>query len=117
MIWVLLPGISLKTQELYVVVFVTRYLDLFTNLVSLYNTVMKLVFIGSSILIVWWMRAHPLVRRSYDKELDTFRHYFLVAGCFALALLFNESFTFVEVIYYAPHALLFLAIYLSISID
>eukprot|EP00268_Persea_americana_P052369 TRINITY_DN5859_c0_g1_i1.p1 TRINITY_DN5859_c0_g1~~TRINITY_DN5859_c0_g1_i1.p1 ORF type:complete len:216 (+),score=19.36 TRINITY_DN5859_c0_g1_i1:162-809(+) len=90
-------GISLKTQELYVVVFVTRYLDLFTNLVSLYNTVMKLVFIGSSILIVWWMRAHPLVRRSYDKELDTFRHYFLVAGCFALALLFNESFTFVEV--------------------
>jgi hypothetical protein len=30
-----LPGISLKTQELYLLVFITRYLDLFTNFVSL----------------------------------------------------------------------------------
>jgi ER lumen protein retaining receptor len=28
-------GVSLKTQELYLLVFVTRYLDLFTNFVSL----------------------------------------------------------------------------------
>lgn len=31
----LLPGISLKTQELYALVFVTRYLDIFTNFISL----------------------------------------------------------------------------------
>ncbi len=30
-----LAGVSLKTQELYALVFVTRYLDLFTNYVSL----------------------------------------------------------------------------------
>lgn len=29
-------GVSLKTQELYAIVFLTRYLDLFTNYVSLY---------------------------------------------------------------------------------
>ena len=29
------PGISLKTQELYALVFVCRYLDLFTNFISL----------------------------------------------------------------------------------
>ncbi|KIY93681.1 hypothetical protein MNEG_14280 [Monoraphidium neglectum] len=29
------PGISLKTQELYLLVFVTRYLDLFTHFVSM----------------------------------------------------------------------------------
>lgn len=29
------PGISLKTQELYTLVFVCRYLDLFTNFVSM----------------------------------------------------------------------------------
>jgi ER lumen protein retaining receptor len=29
-------GISLKTQEMYALVFATRYLDLFTNFVSLY---------------------------------------------------------------------------------
>jgi hypothetical protein len=28
-------GISLKTQELYLLVFITRYLDIFTNFVSL----------------------------------------------------------------------------------
>ncbi len=35
-------GISLKTQELYVIVFVARYLDLFWNFLSIYN----------------WVRAH-----------------------------------------------------------
>lgn len=38
-----------------------------------------------------------MVRRSYDKELDTFRHHFLIAASFALALLLNEKFTIVEV--------------------
>ncbi|KAK9132179.1 hypothetical protein Scep_011707 [Stephania cephalantha] len=90
-------GISLKTQELYAMVFLARYLDLFTDFVSLYNTVMKIVFVASSLAIVWCMRRHPVVRRSYDKELDTFRHYFLVASCFGVALLVNEKFTLVEI--------------------
>lgn len=30
-----IPGVSLKTQELYAVVFVCRYLDLFYNFISL----------------------------------------------------------------------------------
>ena len=34
-------GISLKTQELYVIVFIARYLDLFWNFLSIYNWVMK----------------------------------------------------------------------------
>ena len=34
-----LAGISLKTQELYVIVFVSRYLDLFWNFLSIYNWV------------------------------------------------------------------------------
>ncbi|KAL0456730.1 UNVERIFIED_CONTAM: ER lumen protein-retaining receptor [Sesamum latifolium] len=45
-------GISLKTQELYALVFATRYLDLFTDYISLYNTLMKLIFLGSSFSIV-----------------------------------------------------------------
>ncbi|KAF8029465.1 hypothetical protein BT93_E2005 [Corymbia citriodora subsp. variegata] len=90
-------GISLKTQELYALVFLARYLDLFTDFISVYNTVMKLVFIGSSLAIVWCMRMHPVVRRSYNKELDTFRHYFLVLATFGLALLVHEKFTFLEI--------------------
>ncbi|CAA2953872.1 ER lumen -retaining receptor A [Olea europaea subsp. europaea] len=90
-------GISLKTQELYALVFLARYIDLFTDFISVYNTVMKLVFIGSSLAIVWCMRFHRVVRRSYDLQLDTFRHYLLVGVSFLLALLIHEKFTFQEI--------------------
>lgn len=95
----MLSGISLKTQELYAIVFLARYLDFFTDFISVYNTVMKLVFVGSSLAIVYCMRFHHVVRRSYDRELDTFRHYLLVVFCFLLALLVHENFTFQEVRY------------------
>jgi ER lumen protein retaining receptor len=90
-------GVSRKTQELYLAVFVARYLDLFTDYISLYNTVMKLVFITTSAAIVWYMRRHPQVRRTYDREQDTFRHAILAAAAFLLALIFNDRFTIREV--------------------
>ncbi|CAA6673014.1 unnamed protein product [Spirodela intermedia] len=90
-------GISLKTQELYALVFLTRYLDLFTDFISIYNTVMKVIFITSSLAIVWCMRAHPTVRRSYDRDQDTFRHHFLVLLSFIMALFFPDLFTTREV--------------------
>ena len=45
-------GLSKKTQILYAVVFTCRYLDLFTNFYSMYNTVLKVpsYFLVSSIL-------------------------------------------------------------------
>ncbi|CAN6270512.1 unnamed protein product [Urochloa humidicola] len=92
-------GVSLKTQELYALVFATRYLDIFTDFISLYNTIMKLIFLGSSFSIVWYMRCHKLVCRSYDKDHDTFRHQFLVLPCLMLALLIHEQFTFKEVMW------------------
>ncbi|KAK8658546.1 hypothetical protein V6N13_036749 [Hibiscus sabdariffa] len=92
-------GISLKTQELYVIVFASRYLDIFTDFISLYNTLMKLIFLGSSFSIVWYIRSHSVVRRSYDKSQDTFRHYFLLLPCLLLALLIHEKFTFKEVMW------------------
>ena len=35
-----------SSQELYLIVFLARYLDLFTAFHSFYNTGMKLIFIG-----------------------------------------------------------------------
>ncbi|CAN6722607.1 unnamed protein product [Malus baccata var. baccata] len=92
-------GVSLKTQELYALVFATRYLDIFVTYVSFYNTVMKLIFLGSSFSIVWYIRRHRVVRRSYDKDQDTFRHLFLLLPCLVLALVINEKFTFKEVMW------------------
>lgn len=96
-IYLLVPGISLKTQELYVIVFLARYLDLFSRYVSLYNTVMKLVFIGTSICIVWYMRFHKIVKQTYNKDEETSRHYFLIVPCLLLAMLVPRSFNFMEV--------------------
>ncbi|KAK3229554.1 hypothetical protein Dsin_001435 [Dipteronia sinensis] len=93
------PGISLKTQELYALVFVTRYLDLFTRYVSFYNSVMKLVFLGTSFAIVWYMRYHKVVKQTYNKDEDTFKHYFLVLPSFLLALLIPHGFNTVEILW------------------
>jgi ER lumen protein retaining receptor len=52
-----LAGISFKTQALYVLVFVMRYIDLFYRWISLYNFVMKVFFITSSCYILYLMKS------------------------------------------------------------
>ncbi|KZV87134.1 hypothetical protein EXIGLDRAFT_724082 [Exidia glandulosa HHB12029] len=54
-------GVSLYTQAMYALVFVTRYLDLFWSWISFYNTFMKLFYLASSFYIVAvmiWMFPH-----------------------------------------------------------
>ncbi|KAL5583113.1 hypothetical protein UlMin_015555 [Ulmus minor] len=58
---------------------------------------MKLVFLGSLFSIVWYIRSHKIVRRTYDKEHDTFCHLFLILPCLFLGLFVHEKFTFKEV--------------------
>eukprot|EP00268_Persea_americana_P019169 TRINITY_DN19815_c1_g1_i2.p1 TRINITY_DN19815_c1_g1~~TRINITY_DN19815_c1_g1_i2.p1 ORF type:complete len:223 (+),score=10.13 TRINITY_DN19815_c1_g1_i2:270-938(+) len=106
-------GISLKTQELYALVFATRYLDIFTDFVSVYNTIMKLIFLATSFSIVWYMRHHKIVRRSYDKQQDTFRHLFLILPCLILALVVNEKFTFKEVYLYVKQVMWTFSLYME----
>eukprot|EP01116_Phalansterium_solitarium_P021451 TRINITY_DN6670_c0_g1_i2.p2 TRINITY_DN6670_c0_g1~~TRINITY_DN6670_c0_g1_i2.p2 ORF type:complete len:200 (+),score=0.81 TRINITY_DN6670_c0_g1_i2:61-600(+) len=90
-------GISLKTQELYALVFVTRYLDLFYNFLSLYNTLMKIFYLLATFGIIYLMRFK--YKASYDKEHDNFRVLFLIAPCAVLALLINQELTFFEVLW------------------
>ena len=49
-------GLSRKTQELYLIVFCVRYMDLFMYYISLYNTFMKVFFISSTAFIIYLMR-------------------------------------------------------------
>jgi len=90
-------GISFKTQELYVAVFLARYLDLFWNYVSLYNTAMKLFFIGSSCYIIYLMRIK--FRPTNDPSIDTFRVEFILGPAFLLALVFNYEFIVSEILW------------------
>jgi len=90
-------GISFKSQSLYTAVFVTRYLDLLWSWVSLYNTVMKLFFIGSSIYILYLMKF-PF-RPTHDPNLDTFKIEYLLIGSFVAAMVFNYEYSFAEILW------------------
>jgi len=58
---------------------------------------MKLVFLGTSCAIVYYMRYHRIIRLTYDKDQDTFRHWMLIAPSAALALIFAHPRSFLEV--------------------
>ncbi|KAI9504984.1 endoplasmic reticulum retention protein [Coemansia spiralis] len=90
-------GVSLKTQGLYLLVFITRYLDLFFSFVSVYNTLMKIFFLASAGYIVYLMTG-PL-KASYDKVLDSFRVEYLIAGAAVFALVFPHKYTLLEILW------------------
>ncbi|KAJ1674980.1 endoplasmic reticulum retention protein [Spiromyces aspiralis] len=90
-------GISFKTQCLYLLVFMTRYLDLFIHYISLYNTLMKIFFIASSGYIVYLMRK-PF-KHTYEASLDTFRAEYLVLVSAVLSVLLPHKYTPIEVLW------------------
>jgi ER lumen protein retaining receptor len=77
----------------------TRYLDLFYSYVSLYNSVMKIIYLISSATIVYMMRQDKVVSQTYDKERDTFRVMFLIAPCMVLAVLIHYSARITELLW------------------
>jgi len=64
-----------------------------------YNSVMKVVFIGATSAIVWYMRRHKVVRQTYDRDQDTFRHEFILLPCALLALLTTHDYAPLELLW------------------
>merc|ERR1711936_771063 len=77
-------GISGKTQILYLLVFLTRYIDIFFNFISLYNTGIKIFFILSSLTNIYLV----FIRYSgtISNDLDSFRIEILITGAAILSL-------------------------------
>ncbi|KAI9310615.1 er lumen protein retaining receptor, variant [Dichotomocladium elegans] len=90
-------GISFKTQLLYSVVFLTRYVDLVLRFVSVYNTCMKVYFIASSVYILYLMKIK--YRATYDQRMDTFPYVYLVGAAAVLGVVFSYDYTPVEVLW------------------
>lgn len=84
-------GISFKTQALYALVFVTRYLDVFIYFVSIYNTAMKILFLGTSFYTLHVMYKKRDSGTIAANTIDTFRVEFLLIGSLALALIFPSE--------------------------
>uniref|UniRef100_A0A3Q2Z846 KDEL endoplasmic reticulum protein retention receptor 2a n=1 Tax=Hippocampus comes TaxID=109280 RepID=A0A3Q2Z846_HIPCM len=88
-------GISGKSQILFAIVFTTRYLDLLTSFISLYNTCMKVIYIGCAYATVYLIYAK--FRATYDGNHDSFRVEFLVVPVGGLSVLINHDFSPLEV--------------------
>ena len=86
-------GLSYRTQEIYLVWFWFRYLDLFLYYVSLYNTIMKLLFIGATIYTIYLMKKKRPYWGTFDPSTDDFNHYlYIYPSVFVTTLIFNTGY-------------------------
>jgi ER lumen protein retaining receptor len=91
-------GISFKSQVLYAIVFCTRYLDFLTfHFISLYLSVMKAIFIGSSLYVVYLMKYK--FQHTWDPNTDSFPLVYVLVPCAILSLLINAEFQFMEILW------------------
>ncbi|KAJ1173755.1 hypothetical protein NDU88_005581 [Pleurodeles waltl] len=90
-------GISGKSQLLFALVFSTRYLDLFSTFISVYNTGMKIVFLLCSYFTIYTI--YGKLRKTYNSENDTFRMEFLLVPVIGLSFLENYEFTPLEILW------------------
>lgn len=79
-------------------VYVTRYLDIFWTFTdSFYNSVMKLLFLGSAGYTIYLMTT--TYKPTHDPNIDTFRVQYLLGGSFALALIWPYAYTPSEILW------------------
>ncbi|XP_063900995.1 ER lumen protein-retaining receptor-like [Zophobas morio] len=90
-------GLSLHSQVLFLIVFISRYLDLFTTFISLYNSVMKVIFIATSALVCYDIAVKH--RNSYKEGVDNIPYFYTITPCILLALIFKRKFTILEVLW------------------
>ncbi|GIL52846.1 hypothetical protein Vafri_8612 [Volvox africanus] len=89
-------GISLITQELFLIIYIFRYLDLLYLYVSLANTIVKVFHLVIALTIVLLMRYSP-ASKSYDADLDTFSRGLLIIPCLILAIFLNRVKLIIEI--------------------
>ena len=86
--------VSAKTFEIYLLVFCTRYLDLFMYFISLYNTSMKILFIGASAYILYLMRYNKKYSITYDRiKDDSFPHIYLIPFALFMTFIIHKDWT------------------------
>lgn len=89
-----LSGVSLKTQILYLFVYIFRYLDLFTPFgkwkkITIYNSIMKLIYISFQIYLI--SLFYGRLAYSYSKKYDTFNIPIFLAFSLFLSIFFKEE--------------------------
>jgi len=90
-------GVSVKTQEMLLLVFLSRYVDLFFHFVSMYNSIMKATYIGLTAMSVLLIKAVEPWKGTYSAKHDSVPHWLaLVLPCAVLALLVHDRWSAME---------------------
>jgi len=88
--------ISGKTQVLYLLCFILRYLNLFTTFISFYNVALKIAYLVQSVVLVigiyWNMKKGKT-------NTDHFRVYLLLIPTALLSLVINHEFSVQEILW------------------
>lgn len=84
-------GISIRSQVLYLVVFVTRYLDLFTTFYSYYNSFLKVFYICTTVFVISAIQCSGPLRETCDKARDTLAYWKLLVPSILLAIIVNTT--------------------------
>ena len=93
-VFCIIIGLSCKTQEIYLLVFLVRYEDLFFYFVSVYNTMMKIFFITATALIIYLMKYKVPYCTTYDSLGDQFPHFkVLIPVALVLTCVLNTGWT------------------------
>ncbi|KAJ7044417.1 ER lumen protein retaining receptor-domain-containing protein [Mycena alexandri] len=87
-------GISFLTQAMYVVVFVTRYLDVAYRFVSIYNTIVKVVSASYVLGLMRWIYPRTPESQMAWKAAGTS----LAAACL-FSIVFNYHFNLTEILW------------------
>ncbi|MCJ1450290.1 endoplasmic reticulum retention protein [Mycoblastus sanguinarius] len=92
-------GISFKSQALYLMVYSTRYLDIFWTFTtgSVYNTTFKLLFLASQTYAIYLMLND--YKPTQDPNIDTFKVQYLLGGSALLAALFPYRYEITEMLW------------------
>ncbi|CAE8676528.1 unnamed protein product [Polarella glacialis] len=93
-------GVSCRMQEMYALVFIFRYMDLLWSFVSVYNTVMKVIFITATVYLIYLMRVKPPISQTYERSTDSFQYeIYLLGPCFLLGILCTEEYSIPEILW------------------
>lgn len=85
--------VSYRTQEIFLVVYIFRYGDIFWNRHSLYLTAMKLLYIGLTIYIIYLVRFKKPYCLGYDQHTDRLNHYLFIYPAILVVTIFVHTYS------------------------
>jgi ER lumen protein retaining receptor len=85
-----MAGVSRKAQKLFLLVFLSRYLDLFTSFYSSYNSAMKIFFVVSTAAILYGLHYVEPAKSTYSVSQDRFVYWHALVPAGTVAFLVHS---------------------------